>query len=643
MENPVVQQPTLKRQPFFLRLVRKPLGAVGLAYLALLVAITVRPSLFTSGDPEAVDFEQILVGPVSGHALGTDGLGRDLLVRLIYSVGSTVTGVSLAVSVAAAIAIPAGIWVGLRRGWADLITTRIAELFQSIPSIMIVLMVMALTQQSMTFAMITFGILVSPGALRVVRSVTLAVNEEPYIAAARIAGLNEFHIALRHVLPRVAGPVLVNLSVVSAASLLAQAALNFLNLGVRPPAPTWGSMLAEGSQNLLLQPWTIIPPGIAIACTVLALVLVGDALRDTVTETWAKPRSTPGSAERVTHASAMQGQGAVEMPDALLRVRDLSVIFGSGETAVSAVQGVSFDIRPGEALGLVGESGCGKTLSGLAILGLLPGSAHATGAVQLRGRDLLSMSLKERRSLRGKTIAFISQEPMVALDPLFTVGQQIGEAVRTHTGLRGKAAHARVLQLLKDVRINDPESVAKRLPHEISGGMAQRVAMAIALAGEPDLLIADEPTTALDVSVQKEILDLLAALQQERGMAILLVSHDWGVVAELCERAVVMYAGQVVEQGSVASITRAAAHPYSRGLMAANPHFAVPGQPLMTIPGAVPPPAEWPASCHFQARCSMAKPECSSGPIGLVTTTAEHLSRCVRAEELAATAKEVRA
>lgn len=634
---------SLQRQGFARRLLKKPLGFVALAYLALLVVAGIRPSLLTKGDPEAVDFEFILSGPMAGHLLGTDALGRDLLVRLIYSVGTALTGTALAVGVAASIAIPMGMVVGLRRGWVDLVTTRVAELFQSIPSIMIVLMVMALTKQSMTFAMITFGILVSPGALRVVRSVTLAVNEEPYIAAARIAGLSEVQIALKHVLPRVAGPVLVNMSVISATSLLSQAALNFLNLGVRPPAPTWGSMLAEGSQNLLLQPWAIIPPGVAIGFTVLSLVLLGDALRDTVTETWAKPRSTPAKQDPVSHEAAMHGQACVEVEGALLQVRDLSVTFGSGSGAVTAVQGVSFDIKPGEALGLVGESGCGKTLTGLAVLGLLPGSATASGRVRLRGLDLLSMPKAQRRALRGNTIAFISQEPMVALDPLFTVGQQIGEAVRTHTRLRGKAVHERVIKLLQDVRINEPESVAKRLPHEISGGMAQRVAMAIALAGEPDLLIADEPTTALDVSVQKEILELLATLQREHGMAILLVSHDWGVVAELCERAVVMYAGQVVEQGTVESITRRATHPYSRGLMAANPHFAVPGVPLTTIPGAVPPPAEWPASCHFRARCSMAVDACAAGSIPLIATADAHLSRCIRAQELAQTKVEVTA
>lgn len=635
MSQRVETEQQLSRQGFFKRYFKRPLGVIALLYLLLLLIASIRPAwLARGGDPEAVDFMNILSGPTEAHRLGTDALGRDILVRLIYATSTALTGAALAVSVAVCIAVPLGLVVGLKRGWVDLVTTRIAEILQSIPSIMIVLMVMALTGQSMTIAMMVFGVLVSPGALRVVRSVTLAVNEEPYIAAARIAGLNDFQIAVRHVLPRVAGPILVNMSVISAVSLLSQAALNFLNLGVRPPNPTWGSMLAEGSQNLLLQPWDIIPPGVAIGLAILSLVLTGDTLRDTFTETWARPRSTPSRKEPVSHAAAMEGQICVEQERPLLQVRDLSVTFGTGNAAVSPVLGVSFDIKPGEAMGLVGESGCGKTLTGLAVLGLLPGAATAKGSVKLDGSDLLTMSKRDRKALRGSTIAFISQEPMVALDPLFTVGQQIGEAVRTHTNLRGRAVHERVLKLLSDVKIVDAESVAKRLPHEISGGMAQRVAMAIALAGEPALLIADEPTTALDVSVQKEILELLATLQREHGMAVLLVSHDWGVVAELCERAVVMYAGQVVEQGTVTSITRAATHPYSRGLMAANPHFAVPGQPLTTIPGAVPPPAEWPASCHFMPRCAIATEACAAAAIPLVKTGEQHLSRCIRAHEI---------
>lgn len=618
---------------FLFRLLKKPLGVLAIIYFVLLLGATFFPQFFSAGDAEAVDFEAILTTPSAAHPLGTDYLGRDLLTRLVYGTAPAMAGLAIGLGVAAVIAIPVGLWAGLRGGWIDVGVNKVGELFQSVPAIMIILMVMAMTSQSMDAAMVTFGILVSPGIMRVVRSVTLAVKQEPFIDAARISGLGGFQIAMRHVLVRIAGPVLVNLSIVAASALLAQAALNFLGLGIKPPAPTWGSMLSEASQNLLLQPWNIMPPGFAIGFAILSLVLLGDALRDTSAETWSKPRSIKSLAVTKTiEQLGPKNESYVSFDDAVLKVKNLTVTFSSQNGDVHVVQNVSFDIRANESLGLVGESGCGKTMTGLAVLGLLPTGAKATGEIIVDGMNILDISPRERAALRGKTIAFISQEPMIALDPLFSVGQQLGEAVRTHTKLRGKEAHARVIDLLEKVKIVDPAGVAKKYPHEISGGMAQRVAIALALAGEPKILIADEPTTALDVSVQKEILNLLENIQKDSGMAVLLVSHDWGVVSELCDRAVVMYAGQVVEQAGVKDITFASKHPYSKGLMEANPHFAQPGKRLITIQGAVPPPAEWPVGCHFQARCPIATDACAIAPVPMVQTSERHFSRCLQTE-----------
>jgi peptide/nickel transport system permease protein len=296
---------------------------------------------------------------------------------------------------------------------------------------------------------------------------------------------------------------------------------------------------------------------------------------------------------------------------------------------------VSFDVGRGEAVGLVGESGCGKTITGLGVLGLLPAGARITsGRIVVDGQDVVSLTARERSALRGTTIAFISQEPMMALDPLFTVGSQLREAIRTHTTMTRKQARARAIDLLERVRINEPERVANSYPHQISGGMAQRVAIAIALAGEPKILIADEPTTALDVTVQKEILELLQTIQKDSGMGLLLISHDWGVVSALCPRSVVMYAGQVVEQASVDAIIESPRHPYSAGLLAANPHFTAPGERLATIPGSVPPPASWPVSCHFADRCPMAIDACRAGAIPMVQIGADRESRCIRTDEM---------
>jgi peptide/nickel transport system permease protein len=318
-------------------------------------------------------------------------------------------------------------------------------------------------------------------------------------------------------------------------------------------------------------------------------------------------------------------------------MRGLTVTFpGPAGQRTTVVENVSFELRRGETVGVVGESGCGKTVTGLAVLGMLPDTAEITGGqILVHGHDVLAASRAQRSRLRGNTIAFVSQEPMVALDPLFTVGSQIAEALRQHQHLSRRDARHSAIQLLDRVRMNEPARVAKLYPHEISGGMAQRVSIAIALAGQPDLLIADEPTTALDVTVQAEILNLLLALQQETGMAILLISHDWGVIGRVCDRAVVMYAGQVVERGPIADIMDEPRHPYSEGLLAADPHFALPGDRLATIPGSVPAPADWPEACHFAARCRYASEECTVAPIPLIAVDGDRVSRCIHTDLLA--------
>ncbi|MEY9875071.1 oligopeptide/dipeptide ABC transporter ATP-binding protein [Streptacidiphilus sp. MAP12-33] len=316
-------------------------------------------------------------------------------------------------------------------------------------------------------------------------------------------------------------------------------------------------------------------------------------------------------------------------PQALLSVRGLTVEIAG----TPVVQDVSFDIRPGETLGVVGESGCGKSVTSLGILGLVPGQGRiSAGRVLFQGADLAA-SPKALARVRGSGIAYVSQEPMVALDPTFTVGRQLAEGVARHTGCGRRAARARAVELLGRVNIPDPAGVADRHPHELSGGMAQRAAIALALAGEPRLLIADEPTTALDVTVQAEILGLLRTLAAETGLAVLLITHDWGVVADLCDRAVVMYAGQVVEQADVEALFTHPLHPYTAGLLAASPHAALPGQPLPTIPGTVPPPGAWPDGCRFAARCALVTEACAV-PVALTEPAPGRTTRCVHADRL---------
>ncbi len=310
------------------------------------------------------------------------------------------------------------------------------------------------------------------------------------------------------------------------------------------------------------------------------------------------------------------------MAEPLLSIEDLCVEFGTDDGPVRAVDGVSLEVHEGETLGVVGESGCGKSVTALSIMRLIksPPGRVVRGSIRYRGRDLLTLPAEEMRKLRGNRISMIFQEPMTSLNPVFTVGDQIGEAIRLHQGATKKEAEQRAIDMLGKVGIPAPEQRVRSYPHELSGGMRQRVMIAMALGCEPDLLIADEPTTALDVTIQAQILDLIQALQHDFGMAVVLITHDLGVVAETCDRVQVMYAGRVVEVATAAQLFDAPRHPYSLGLLRSVPGWqgeksplptGADGRPrLRTIEGMVPNLLELDGGCRFRARCSRAQDDC---------------------------------
>jgi peptide/nickel transport system permease protein len=637
---------------FLRRLLRRPIAVVCLAYLAAIVIVAVVAPLVWPGvsTQQAGDLFAARQGPSSAHLLGTDGVGRDVLQRLLVGTRVTMIAVAEALVVFLALGVPLGLVAGFFGGVVDRVVSWVADLTFSVPALIIVLVVLSVFPQSSLAAMIALGVLASPFLMRIVRSATLPIREELYVAAARVSGLSRRYIVSRHVLPRISGPIIVQAALFAGGALLVQTGLAFLNLLVAPPAPSWGGMFADGLTNISLQPWLIWPPGVMIALTILAFGLLGDAVRDATTETWQAPvrRRARGGSRRRRAASATQrpvpGERALPDGDApaaagrpLLALEGVSVAFPASEGAVTVVDDVTFDVRAGETVGIVGESGCGKTMTAMSILGLLPGNGRVSaGRILFDGRDLARATERELRGLRGKQIGLISQEPMVGMNPAFRVGWQLADCVRLHHGVSRREASRRALELLARVQLPDPEAVARRYPHELSGGMAQRVSIARALSGEPRLLIADEPTTALDVTVQLEILRLLRDLQEERGMAILLVTHDWGVIADICKRAVVMYAGQVVERAGIASIFREPLHPYTRALLASNPHVQPEAESLPSIPGAVPKPGGWPQGCHFHPRCSHATPACRARAIPLERVGDERETRCIHYEELMA-------
>lgn len=320
----------------------------------------------------------------------------------------------------------------------------------------------------------------------------------------------------------------------------------------------------------------------------------------------------------------------------LLEVRDLTVTLQTHRGPARAVRDVSFTLERGETLGLIGESGCGKSVTVLALMGLLPENAKVEGSIRFDGRELVGLPDRELCTIRGNRIGMIFQEPMTALNPVHSIGRQVAEPLRLHRGLSKDAARKEAIALLDRVGIPDAAQRIDTYPHQFSGGQRQRITIAMALACGPDLLIADEPTTALDVTIQKQILELIGGLVEERGMALMLISHDLGVIAQNVARMLVMYGGSVVESGPTGNVFAHMMHPYTRGLFAARPGLdAVRGKRLATIAGTVPELADMPPGCPFAGRCRFTIPECSEGMPPPVEVDPGHLARCIRLDAVA--------
>ncbi len=385
------------------------------------------------------------------------------------------------------------------------------------------------------------------------RGLILSLKEKEFVDAARASGASAFRIITRHILPNIIGPIAVNITLVVGEAIVAESTLSFLGFGLQPPAVSWGTMLNNGESTIgTPNAYLIYFPGLALLLTVLCVNFLGDGLRDAF---------DPQSGKLFVSASR----------EPILSVRDLHVSFPTDDGLVLAVDGVSFDVGENEVLGVVGESGSGKSVTSLAIMGLLPKRAVVTGEILFRGRDLLTLRERERQELRGGRIAMVFQDALAALNPVFTVGHQIAEAVRAHNDIGRHEAKNRSVELLDIVGIPNPKARVDQYPHEFSGGMRQRAMIAMAIANDPDVLIADEPTTALDVTIQAQVLEVFERIQERTSSAVVLITHDLGVVAGVADRVLVMYAGRAVEVAGVDEIFYESRHPYTRGLLGSLP------------------------------------------------------------------------
>ncbi|RSN66709.1 ABC transporter [Streptomyces sp. WAC 04229] len=565
------------------RLIRNPLAAVSLLILAVLIIASVCAPLLAPHGPADASLADAFAHPGGSHPLGADSAGRDILSRLIYGGRNTLGGAVIALALALFLGVPAGLYAGYRGGWFDAAASWSVNLVMALPAMVVLLASRAILGPNVWVLMIVLGVLAAPSFYRLVRGIVADIRGELYVDAARVSGLSDARIVARHVLIVVRGPIIIQTALVAGVAIALQAGLEFLGIGSGSTA-TWGAMLNEAFQNIQRAPLLMLWPGLALGLTNAALVLLAAALRDTLEDR--SPHRRGPRRPHATPAAALADHSISEERTGLLSVRGLKVAYTLADGSdKEVVHGIDLDVQEGEIVGLVGESGSGKTQTAFSVLGILPeGGRVSSGSIQLSGQELAGLPERAHRTLRGTTVAYIPQEPMSNLDPAFTVGSQLTEPMRHILGLTRKQATDRAVELLRQVEIPSPEDVLRRYPHEISGGMAQRVLIAGAISCDPQLLIADEPTTALDVRVQAEILDLLRRLRDERGLGVLLVTHDLGVVADLCDRVAVMNQGRLVETGTTRQVLHHAQDPYTQNLLGAVLDSTPPREPWQPGP-----------------------------------------------------------
>jgi peptide/nickel transport system permease protein len=629
------------------RAARSPLTMAGLAGTLLVVAAAVFAPVIAPHDPGTQNLANILAPPAwdaagsPEHPLGTDGLGRDVASRLLFGARNSLFVAVAAMLVGSSLGLITGLVAGFFGGRIDALIMRIGDIQLAFPFILLAIAILGvLADRRAVHLILVLGI---PGWIiyaRVVRSRVLAEREKDYVEAARAVGAGSWRRLLRYVLPSVwqVVPVIALLDV--GFLIIMESTLSFLGLGLPPPNATWGAILAEGRRNMVVSPWLPILPGLAIMVTVLSINLFGDGLAAVF-----DPRLSRGGLRRVippsadARAAALEPSPAAETRPApapadtadppLLQVRGLHVEFPTPSGVVHAVRGIDLDLRRGETLGVVGESGSGKSVTASAIIQLLdpPGRVSA-GTIHLDGKDLARVSNRRMRALRGREIGMIFQNPAASLNPVLSIGFQMREAIRHATGCDRTAAAGLVRDALSDVGIADPDRIARQYPFQLSGGMNQRVMIAMALTASPSILLADEPTTALDTTTQAQILRRLVDLTDRKGISLVLITHDIALVAEYADTMLVLYAGRVAEYGPVEQILSDPRHPYTRALLDSVPRVETSDELLRAIPGELPDPRSIPDGCPFAARCPEVMDVCHDIDPPSFPISAAHVAAC---------------
>jgi oligopeptide/dipeptide ABC transporter ATP-binding protein len=617
----------------FRAFLRAPSGVLGLVALAFLLLVAIMGPVIWGQSARILDVVQASQNPSPHHWVGTDQLGRDIGIRIIVATRLSIGLALAAAGLGALLGIPAGIGASVLPARARSVALRGIDTLLAFPGILIAIFIGAIVGPGAVGAALGVGIAISFSFARVSSALAMSVGGREYIAAARVIGVRGPRLMFRYVLPNIAEVLAITTTVSISNSIVQVSSLSFLGLGVQAPGFDWGRMLTEGVQSFYITPASALAPAVAIAATALAFGFTGEAIARAMNPVlWARASGAPGNGTAAILA-AIEAQcsrsDSQNLPDQLqsmdprevvLEVKNLEISFPGQGRSLNVVDGVSFLLRKGETLGIVGESGSGKTMTSLAIAKLIPYPGTVKGEIKLEGRDLQEIPLGDLDEVLGSKLAVVFQDPMSSLNPALRIGTQLTEGVEVHQQLSHAAAIAIAVQRLQEVNMPDARRQLRRHPHELSGGMRQRVMIAMGLMKEPVLLIADEPTTALDVTIQAQIMDLLYRINREHRTAIMLISHNLGLVSQNCERVLVMYAGRVVEDLSIGQLQTQPLHPYTNALMAAVPDVSRPRSvPLTTIPGQAPDVASIPHGCPFHPRCPLAVDRCREERPPLVT------------------------
>jgi peptide/nickel transport system permease protein len=595
--------------------------------MALIAGLAVAAPLLPIADPIRMDVAHRMADPSWPHPLGLDEFGRDELARIIWG-GRASLAVAFAASLIAGVAgTMIGVIGGFLRGFVEQILLRAVDVVLCFPPLLLALLVVTLLGPGARTLILVLSVLFVPGFARVAYAGTLAVRSQSFVEAVQALGASRTRVMVRTIVPNILGPVLVQLSLAAASAIVLESGLSFLGLGVVPPTPSWGLAIGSARTTMNQAPLLLLWPSLALTATILAMNALCDALRDAF-----EPHAATRSPARHLRETLLPPR-TMPTDGKLLDIRDLTIAIETPHGTALPVRGVSLSVAAGETLAIVGESGSGKTLTGLSILGLLPDVAQIRGGTAtFDGTDLLHLDEAGWRKLRGGDLAMVFQDPMSSLNPLHRVGAQIAEAIAAHQPLPAREAQIRAADLLQQVGIPDAKRRAKAFPLEMSGGMRQRVMIAMGIANHPRLVVADEPTASLDVTIQAQVLDLLAALKRHSNLALIFISHSLPVVAEIADRVAVMYAGEVVEEGPVAAVFGMPRHPYTAALIASAP--SEDGTPPQAIGGVVPPPEAVLPGCRFAPRCAHRVARCESEPVVMVEAAAGQHSRCRRWAEL---------